>query len=146
MDETTTETANTAVTESGPEPHSAGPETPHEEEQPGSSRILREWGFDVETFEKRARQSLDAARGDFAEIKGTLRQAASDTKQVLLDLQKTRGPVARELKNGFERAWDELERAFARARERMKESQQQGTSPASSPTASEPEEQNIPVS
>ena len=114
MDETTTDTPTPNPT---PEP-----ETPNQD-QPRGSRILREWGFDVETFEKRAKESLEAARGDFAEIKVALRQAASDTKQVLCDLQRTRGPVATEIKSGFERAWDEIEKAFTRARERMKESQ-----------------------
>jgi hypothetical protein len=101
-----------------PEPE---PETPPQEPSKGA-RILREWGFDFETFQSRAKQSLSAARGDLSEVATTLRDAAADTKRILLDLQKHRGPVATELKGGFERAWDELERAFSKAKERMRES------------------------
>jgi hypothetical protein len=82
---------------------------------------LREWGFDVKTFEARARKSLDSARGDLSEINGALRQSMTKTKQVLVDLQKQRGPVAVEIKVGFEEAWDAIERAFARARQKVRE-------------------------
>ena len=100
------------------------PETPHEEpgqESRRGARVLREWGFDVDQFRSRAKVSLDAARGDLSEVTGALRQAIGETKQVLLDLQRTRGPVAAELKGGFERAWDEIEKAFRNARQRMHE-------------------------
>lgn len=96
------------------------PETPHEE-RTKSADILREWGFDFTAFQARAKHSMDAARGDMGEITGTLRQAFASTKQVLLDLERTKRPVATELKTGFERAWDEIENAFARARQRMRE-------------------------
>jgi hypothetical protein len=92
-----------------------------DEERKGP-RVLREWGFDLEMFQARAKQSIDAARGDLGEVTGTLRQALSDTKQVLIDLQRTKGPVSTELKGGFERAWDEIEKAFHRARQYMRES------------------------
>ena len=85
---------------------------------------LREWGFDIGTFEAKAKQSIENARGDLSEITGVLRESLGRTKQVLLDLQKSREPVADELKNGFERAWTEIEQAFGRARRRMRETRQ----------------------
>jgi hypothetical protein len=98
------------------------PETPHDQ-RPKAADVLREWGFDFTAFQTRAKQSMDATRGDLSEITGTLRQAFSNTKQVLVDLERTKRPVAAELKTGFERAWDEIENAFSRARQRMRESQ-----------------------
>ncbi|HSP16585.1 MAG TPA: hypothetical protein VLV78_17705 [Thermoanaerobaculia bacterium] len=82
---------------------------------------LRDWGFDVETFRKKAEASVDNARGDLSEITGILRQTLSQTKQTLLDLQKSREPVAAELKSGFEKAWNDIEEAFAKARQAMRE-------------------------
>jgi hypothetical protein len=104
-----------------PEPE-VPPEEPGQESRRGT-RVLREWGFDVDQFRSRAKVSLDAARGDLGEVTGALRQAIGETKQVLLDLQRTHGPVAAELKGGFERAWDEIEKAFRSARQRMREPQ-----------------------
>ncbi len=91
---------------------------------------LREWGFDVAAFEAKAKKSLENARGDLSEVTGVLRQTLAKTKQILLDLQKTREPVAAELKSGFERAWDEIEQGFTRARQKMRESR---TAPAGDP-------------
>jgi vacuolar-type H+-ATPase subunit H len=82
---------------------------------------LRDWGFDVEAFRRRAQASVDDARGDLSEITGILRQTMAQTKQALLDLQKSREPVTTELKSGFERAWNEIENAFAKARQRVRE-------------------------
>lgn len=113
MDETTNPTPDPTPT--------PDPEAPRQDPRTAARNLLREWGFDVDQFQIRAKKSLDAARGDLSEVTGTLRQALSDTKQVLVDLQRTKGPVATELKGGFERAWDEIERAFTRARERMRE-------------------------
>jgi hypothetical protein len=121
------EIIHTPTPESEPNPE---PETSRDERSKGA-RILREWGFDLDTFQARAKQSLGAARGDLSEVASTLRRSAAETKQVLLDLQKNRGPVATELKSGFERAWDELERAFSRAKERMQESPEASAAPAS---------------
>ena len=82
---------------------------------------LREWGFDVKAFEARAKKSLDTARGDLAEINGAVRQTLTQTKEVLVNLQKQRKPVAAELKKGFEDAWKAIEQAFARARDKVRE-------------------------
>src|SRR5258707_6502268 len=98
------------------------PEPPHGK-RPNAADVLHEWGFDFTAFQAKAKQSMDAARGDMSEITGTLRQALASTKQVLVDLERTKRPVATELKTGFERAWDEIENAFSRARQRMRESQ-----------------------
>ncbi len=92
---------------------------------------LREWGFDVNTFEARAKKSLDSARGDLSEISGVLGQTLTRTKQVLLDLQRQRSPVATELKKGFEEAWEAIERGFARARQKVR--QQEPTEPIKTP-------------
>jgi hypothetical protein len=93
---------------------------PNPEKNPVAD-TLREWGIDVKTFEARAKKSLDSARGDMSEINGVLRQTLTRTKQVLVDLQKQRGPVAAELKKGFEEAWEAIEKAFARARQKVRE-------------------------
>ena len=85
---------------------------------------LREWGFDVEIFQVKAKTSFENARGDLSEVKSVLRQALAETRQTLLDLQKSRKPVAAELRNAFERAWSEIERGFAEARRKMRESRQ----------------------
>ena len=82
---------------------------------------LREWGFDVKTFEARAKKSLDTARGDLTEINGAVRQTLAQTREVLMNLQKQRKPVAAELKKGFEDAWEAIEKAFARARAKVRE-------------------------
>jgi len=91
---------------------------------PGKNSVaeaLREWGFDVKAFEARARKSLDTARGDLTEINGAVRQTLMQTKEVLVNLQKQRTPVAAELKKGFEDAWKAIEQAFARARDKVRE-------------------------
>jgi hypothetical protein len=82
---------------------------------------LRQWGFDVETFRTRARKSMEGARGDASEVGDALRAAAARTRQVLADLQKTGGPAAAELKNGFEQAWEAIEQAFIRASRKVRE-------------------------
>jgi hypothetical protein len=85
---------------------------------------MRAWGFDFETFRTKAKASVDGARGDLSEVTGVLRQTLARTKSVLLDLQKSREPVSAELKNGFERAWDEIEQAFDRAKNVMHQPKQ----------------------
>jgi hypothetical protein len=87
---------------------------------------LREWGIDVEKFEERAKESFQTAKGDLSEITGTLRHTLIEAKDILVGLQKTGAPAAAELKNGFERAWQEIERAFAAARQRAKEGSREG--------------------
>ena len=85
------------------------------------SDSLREWGFDVDKFESRAKESLETARGDLSEITGTLRQTLVEAKDVLIALQRGGAPAATELKAGFERAWQEIDRAFKAARQKAKE-------------------------
>ncbi|SRR6266542_3698919 len=93
------------------------------EKQP-LANALREWGFDLARFEMKAKRSVENARGDLSEITGVLRESLRKTKQIVLDLQGSRHPVAAELKYGFERAWDEIEQAFARARQKVREAHQ----------------------
>jgi len=90
-------------------------------EKASVAEALREWGFDVKTFEERARKSLESARGDLTEINGAVRQTLAQTREVLMSLQKQRKPVAAELKKGFEDAWDAIEKAFERARAKVRE-------------------------
>ncbi|MGZ7042400.1 MAG: sll1863 family stress response protein, partial [Thermoanaerobaculia bacterium] len=85
---------------------------------------MRTWGFDFDTFRSKAKASIEEARGDLSEVTGVLRQTMARTRSILLDLQKSREPVSAELKNGFERAWNEIEQAFARARQLTRESKQ----------------------
>jgi hypothetical protein len=83
-------------------------------------KSLEDWGIDVEKFRERAKESLENARGDLSEITGTLRSTLVHAKDVLVGLQKNGSPAAAELKNGFERAWHEIETAFRAAREKAK--------------------------
>ena len=92
-----------------------------DEEKKSVADSLRGWGIDVEKFEERAKESFQNARGDLSEITGTLRQTLVEAKDILVGLQKGGTPVAAELKTGFERAWQEIERAFTAARQRAKE-------------------------
>jgi hypothetical protein len=94
------------------------------EQKPPLADSLREWGFDLARFEMKAKKSMENARGDLSEITGVLRLTLARTKQTLLNLQKSREPVGAELKGGFESAWDEIEEAFARARQKTRESHQ----------------------
>src|SRR5258708_37095914 len=113
------------------------PETPHDE-RPKAADVLREWGFDFTTFQHRAKQSMEATRGDLSEITGTLRQALANTKQVLVDLERTKRPVAVELKTGFERARDGSENALSRGRHPIRESEP-SAEPASQVHGQQPE-------
>jgi hypothetical protein len=70
----------------------------------GVAEFLKEWGFDVSAFESRVKQSLSGAKGTF--------QAGA--------------PAASEIKTGLERAWNEIEEAFKRARQTMKHEKPEG--------------------
>lgn len=87
----------------------------------GIADELRQWGFDIEAFRARAKQSMEGARGDATEVASALRATAAKTRQVLLDLQKSGGPAATELKSGFEQAWEAIEQAFIRASRKVRE-------------------------
>lgn len=93
------------------------------EQEAERSSYLKEWGFDTPTFEAKARKSLETARGDLSEMTGALRQIVARMREIVLDLQKNRQPIAAELRKGFETAWDDLEQAFARARQRVRDAQ-----------------------
>lgn len=84
------------------------------------SDSLRDWGIDVDRLEERAKESMQAAKGDLTEIAGTLRQTLIHAKDVVAGLQAKGSPAAAELKAGFERAWTEIEGAFRAAREKAK--------------------------
>jgi hypothetical protein len=92
-----------------------------EENKKSVSDSLRDWGIDVEKFGERAKVSYDSARGDLSEITGTLRQTLVEAKDVLIGLHRGgSSPAAAELKSGFERAWQEIDRAFTSARQKAK--------------------------
>jgi hypothetical protein len=91
---------------------------------------LNEWGIDVDKFKERAKESLEAAKGDLTEITGTLRQTLLQAKDVVLGLQTNGAPAAAELKSGFERAWKEIEAAFRNAREKASTSSRNEPPPA----------------
>lgn len=104
------------------------------EQKHGVKDSLKDWGFDVEQFEARAKKSVETAKGDLSEITGTLRETLHRAKEVIVDLQKSGvTPVATELKTGFERAWSEIEAAFASARQKAREARQK---PEEEPVAS----------
>jgi hypothetical protein len=84
------------------------------------SDSLRDWGIDVDRFGEKAKASVDAARGDFAEVKGTVRQALVHARDVVVGMQNAGSPAAAELKAGFERAWQEIESAFRSARDKAR--------------------------
>ena len=85
-----------------------------------TKKELSDWGIDVDKFKEKAKESLDAARGDLSEITGTLRQTLVHAKDVVLGLQTNGAPAAAELKAGFDRAWKEIESAFRAARDKAK--------------------------
>ncbi|HUP60278.1 MAG TPA: hypothetical protein VNA69_07650 [Thermoanaerobaculia bacterium] len=89
------------------------------DEKKSVSDSLREWGIDVDKFESRAKESFETAKGDFSEITGTLRQTLIEAKDILVGLQGS--GAGAELKGGFERAWQEIERAFTAARQKAKD-------------------------
>lgn len=91
-----------------------------DEEKKKVTNSLRDWGIDVERLEERAKESLEAARGDLSEIAGTVRQTLVRAKDVVAGLHAAGSPAASELKAGFERAWNEIESAFRAAREKAK--------------------------
>ena len=106
------------------------------------SDSLREWGIDVEKFAERSKESMEAARGDLSEITGTLRSTLVEAKDVIIGLQKQGGPAAAELKTGFERAWQEIERAFGAARQKAKEA---AATPKTDPAPEEPPQSEEPT-
>ena len=93
------------------------------------SDSLRDWGIDVDRLEERAKESMQAAKGDLTEIAGTLRQTLIHAKDVVSGLQAKGSPAAAELKAGFERAWTEIEGAFRAAREKAKSGEPRDTPP-----------------
>jgi hypothetical protein len=105
------------------------------------SDSLREWGIDVDKFAERSKESMETARGDLTEITGTLRSTLIEAKDILVGLQKQGGPAAAELKSGFERAWQEIERAFGAARQKAKEA---AAAPKPEPAPEEPPEEKTP--
>ena len=92
-----------------------------DEQKKSVADSLRDWGIDVGKFEERAKESFETAKGDLSEITGTLRHTLVEAKEIIIGLQKSGTPVAAELKTGFERAWQEIERAFVAARQKAKE-------------------------
>lgn len=111
----------------------SGAEQPETEaSKKAAADALNDWGIDVDKFKERAKESIQAARGDLTEVTGTLRRALVQARDVVSNLGTTGSPAAAELKAGFERAWHEIEGAFRAAREKAK----QGGDPEPQPEAS----------
>lgn len=91
------------------------------DEKKSASDALNDWGIDVDKFKERAKESIEAARGDLSEVTGTLRQALVQARDVVSSINSSGSPAAAELKAGFERAWHEIESAFRSAREKAKQ-------------------------
>ena len=91
-----------------------------------TSRVdaLRDWGLDMAAFRAKAKASLGSARTDVNEIKSVLQQTLAETREILIALQRSTKPAAAELKNAFERAWQEIEQGIARAKEKNREARQ----------------------
>lgn len=100
-----------------------------DETKKSASDALNDWGIDVEKFRERAKESIEAARGDLTEVTGTLRQALVQARDVVSNLNSTASPAATELKAGFERAWHEIENAFRAAREKAKQTPSEESKP-----------------
>jgi len=112
-----------------------------DENKKSVSDSLRDWGIDVEKFGERAKVSYDSARGDLSEITGTLRQTLVEAKDVLIGLHRGgSAPAAAELKSGFERAWQEIDRAFTSARQKAKEGAKDAAKDDEPPAESKGEE------
>ena len=87
------------------------------------AKVLRDWGLDMDAFRAKAKTSLEGARADLSEVREVLQQALTETKQIVLGLQKSGKPAAAEMKSAFERAWNEIEQGFSRAREKTREAE-----------------------
>lgn len=94
---------------------------PEEKEKKGIKDALLEWGFDLDMFESRAKRKKVELNEEYGEVRDVLKQTLDETKQRLVKLAVASKPAAVELKYGFEKAWDELEKAFKKAEEKSAE-------------------------
>ena len=83
--------------------------------------VLRDWGFDLDRFESKLKESGGQARGEWGQAMEVMSEKAAEARKRVHRLRETSKPASQEVKGGFERAWMELENAFARAARRLKE-------------------------
>lgn len=94
---------------------------PEEKEKKGVKDALLEWGFDLDTFESRAKKKKVELNEEYGEVREVLKKTFDETKERLVKLAEASKPAGVELKAGFEKAWAELEKAFRKAEEKAAE-------------------------
>lgn len=110
-----------------------------EEEKRRAAESLRAWGFDVDVFEARAKESVGGAKDDLKGVMGMLRETLSQARDRVASAAKTTSPATSELKTAFEKAWKDLEEGFTRAGEKMREARRERQSSPKPPDDEPPQ-------
>ena len=107
------------------------PEEPKSEQQPPRSirEQLKEWGFDLDVFEVRAKKARGEAKEEYGDVMDKVRDGLAKAKVQLGEVAKASKPAGAELKVGFEKAWSEIVAAVKRAEEKVAEQKQGGGEP-----------------
>ena len=92
-----------------------------QEEKKGVKDYLREWGFDFDTFETRAKKKKGELNEEYGEVRDVLKKTLDEAKEQMVKIAQASKPAGAELKTGFEKAWAELEKAFKKAEEKAAE-------------------------
>jgi len=102
------------------------PEEPKNEQQPPRSirEQLKEWGFDLDVFEDRAKKARGEAKDEYGDVMDKVRDGLAKAKVQLGEVAKASKPAGAELKVGFEKAWSEIVAAVKRAEEKAAEQKQ----------------------
>jgi outer membrane lipopolysaccharide assembly protein LptE/RlpB len=107
------------------------PEEPKNEQQPPKSirDQLKEWGFDLDVFEDRAKKARGEAKEEYGDVMDKVRDGLAKAKVQLSEVAKASKPAGAELKVGFEKAWSEIVTAVKRAEEKVAEQKKDGGEP-----------------
>jgi outer membrane lipopolysaccharide assembly protein LptE/RlpB len=107
------------------------PEEPKNEQQPPKSirDQLKEWGFDLDVFEDRAKKARGEAKEEYGDVMDKVRDGLAKAKVQLSEVAKASKPAGAELKVGFEKAWSEIVTAVKRAEEKVSEQKKDGDEP-----------------
>lgn len=99
------------------------PEEPKNDQQPPRSirEQLKEWGFDLDVFEERAKKARGEAKDEYGDAMDKVRDGLAKAKVQLAEVAKASKPAGAELKVGFEKAWSEIVAAVKRAEEKVAE-------------------------
>jgi DNA repair exonuclease SbcCD ATPase subunit len=81
---------------------------------------LREWQAQIEVFRARADQAEAEQKIAYREEIDSLQQRKQGLQQKLEELQESGGAAWDDIKTGVDRAWQELDDALARGRERFR--------------------------